>query len=125
MHLCTDGIVAAALVSAELWQSRHRRPSAMCCLCEYAIGWAAGSAPGAYKKTPTTRAALMSHAIGRKTRRPSLGWLRRCTNLQDCRQPYGDRRFTRRVAVDALQQQLRGLRANLERRLHNSGNRRL
>src|SRR5439155_15969775 len=44
MHFRTDGIVAAAAVSAELWQSRHCSPSAICCLCEYAIGWPARAA---------------------------------------------------------------------------------
>src|SRR5262249_24993668 len=45
MHFRTEGMVAAAEVSAELWQSRHCRPRTMCCLCEYAIGCAGGEAP--------------------------------------------------------------------------------
>src|SRR6266581_1234355 len=45
MHFRTEGMVAAAPVSAELWQSRHCNPSAICCLCEYAIGCMEGPAP--------------------------------------------------------------------------------
>jgi len=44
MHFRTEGIVAAAEMSAELWQSRHCNPRAICCLWEYAIGWSEESA---------------------------------------------------------------------------------
>src|SRR5215472_6188725 len=55
MHLRTEGMVAAAPVSAELWQSRHSSPAATCCLCENATGCSARSDVASAPKIPIFR----------------------------------------------------------------------